>query len=119
MFSSILNFLKQVWEKLKKIFVAIINFIQNIANWFRVKFSRVKKKHPNVKPISLKIEKELDKGNYNTMDLGLEKDYVVVNTFYDEDTKEIIEEETEVVQSDRLDADTIRAFGDKDILVLS
>lgn len=119
MFNSILNFLKQIWARLKKILVAIVNFIRNIADWFRTKFLKVKKKHPNAKPISLKIEKDLESGNYNTMDLGLEKEYAVVNTFYDENTKEIIVEETEVIQSDRLDAETIKAFGDKDMLVLS
>lgn len=119
MFNSILNFLKQVWNKLKKIFVAIVNFIKNIGDWFRAKFLRVKKKHPKAIPISIKIEEDLKSGNYNTLDLGLEKEFAIVNTFYDEGTKEIIVEETEIVQSDRLDADTIRQFGDKDMLVLS
>ncbi|WOC51813.1 hypothetical protein BPO_1166 [Bergeyella porcorum] len=119
MFNSILKFLKQVWARLKKILVAIVNFFRNIADWFRAKFLKVKKKHPNAKPISLKIEEDLQSGNYNTMDLGLERKYAVVNTFFDEDTREIIEEETEVIQSDILDAETIKAFGDKEMLVLS
>lgn len=119
MFNNILFFLKQVWAKLKKIFVDIVNFIKNIGDWFRAKFLKVKKKHTNAKSISMMIEKDLESGNYNTIDLGLEKGYAVVNTFYDEDTKEIIVEETEIIQSDRLDAETIKAFGDKNMLVLS
>lgn len=119
MFNSILSFLKEIWAKIKRIFVAIINLTKNIVNWFKGKYAEIIRKHPNVKPITLKIEKELVSGNYNTMDIGLNSEYAVVNTFYDESTQSIIEDETEIIESNQLDEETMQAFGDKEMLVLS
>lgn len=118
MFESLVKFLVKVWEKLKKIWVAIVSFIRNIANWFKSKYNEIIRKRPNAEPISMKIKKQLESGDYNSLDLGLKKDYAIVNTFYDADTEEILEEYTEVIESDKLDDDTISAFGNKDMLVL-
>ena len=41
-----------------------------------------------------------------------------MNTFYDEATGKILEDDTEVIESNQLDEETIRAFRDKDMLVL-
>lgn len=119
MFEEILNFLKATWDKLKKTFVAIVNFVKNIGNWFRVKYNEVIKKKPKALPIALKIKKGLETGNYSTMDLGLKHEHVVVNTFYDEATGKILEDDTEVIESNQLDEKTIGAFGGEDMLVLS
>ena len=126
MFESLVKFLAKVWERLKKIWVAIVSFIRNIANWFKRKYQEVIQKRPNAKALSYKIKGKLESGDYSELDIGLddteetlsEKDYVIVNTFYDVDTDEILEEYTEVIESDKLDDDTISAFGDKDMLVL-
>lgn len=116
--NDIFEFLKKFWDSIKKIFVKIFSFIKNIGNWFRERYQRLKSKRPNLKAITLKIEKDLKSGNYSTMDIGLESNCAIVNTFYDEDTKEIILDETQRLECDELDGETIRAFGDKEMLVL-
>ncbi len=118
MFEEILNLLKGIWDKLKKTFVAIVDFVKNIGNWFKVKYNEVIKKKPKAIPIALKIKKNIETRNYRTVDLGLKHEHVVVKTFYDEATGEILEDDTEVIESNQLDEKTIRAFGDKDMLVL-
>lgn len=118
MFKEILNLLKGIWDKLKKTFVAIVDFVKNIGNWFKVKYNEVIKKNPKAIPVALKVKENVETGNYNTMDLGLKKQCVVVNTFYDKATGKILEDDTEVIESNQLDEKTIRAFGDKDMLVL-
>ena len=53
------------------------------------------------------------------MDLGLNSDTAIVNTYYNEATGEIIEGYTQVVGAEQLDQQTIDAFGDQGMLVLS
>lgn len=118
MFKEILNLLKGIWDKLKKTFVAIVDFVKNIGDWFKAKYNEVIKKKPKAIPIALKIKENVKTGNYETVDLGLKKQCVVVNTFYDEATGKILEDDTEVIESNQLDEETIRAFRDKDMLVL-
>lgn len=117
MIKTIKKLLAAIWNSLKKIFKAIVNFVKDIANWLKQKFYRIVKKYPNAKPIALRIKKDLEEGNYNTYDLGL-KD-VIVKTFYDEETGKIIEEETEVVKYNELDEKTKEKFGDKELIVFS
>lgn len=118
---SIIESLKKIWNFLKKIFVKILNFVINIFNWFKAKYQQIIKKRPNVKPIAIKIEKNLKDGNYNTVDFGLTNgvEACVVNTFYDEKTGEILTDDTEVIQAGSLDKETLDKFGDKEMLVLS
>lgn len=118
MIKTIKKLLATIWDSLKKVFKAIVNFVNDIANWFKEKWKRVIKKHPNAKPIALRIQKDLENGNFNTVDLGLEKD-VIVKTFYNETTGEIIEEETEVNPFNKVDEETKKKFGDKDLIVLT
>ena len=121
MIKWILDALKGVWDKLKKVFVAIVNFIKDIGNWFKKKYNELVKKKPNVDPVLARFKKEIDSGNYNTKDLGIKSKpkETLVKTFYDKDTGEILEDYTEVVGAEQLDQQTIDAFGGKDILVLS
>lgn len=118
MFESLVKFLAKVWEKLKKIWVAIVSFVTHIADWFKKKYQEVIQKRPNVGPIVLMIQEGLESGNYSLYDMGLKGENAIVKTFYDADTQEILEEYTEVIESDELDDDTINAFGDKNMLVL-
>jgi len=50
------------------------------------------------------------------MDVGLKRG--VVKTFYDNDTKEIVMDHTEVVEYEDLDAETKSRFGNKNMLIL-
>lgn len=119
MLNEILDFIVEVWERLKKIFRAIFNFFNDLKNWFVSKIKTVIQRHPKVKPISLRIKKALETGKYSTLDIGLSREEAIVNTFYDTETEEILEEYTEVVETNQLDSETIKAFGDEDILILS
>ena len=40
MFESLVKFLAKVWEKLKKIWVAIVSFVTHIADWFKKNIKR-------------------------------------------------------------------------------
>lgn len=120
MWEFIVNGLKRIWNFIKKIAVAIFNFIRNVADWFRNRIAAVLQNHPNAIPIALKIKEELSAGNYNTVDLGLRQDKgYIVKTFYDEQTGEILSDNTEMVEYSQLDNQTKAHFADKDMLVLN
>lgn len=115
-----LGWLKKVWNFIKKVVVAIFNFFNNLANWFKSKYQQVIISKPKAKPISYKIKNEYESGNYNTVDLGLSKEKgYIVNTFYDETTGEITEDFAEVVEYSSLDEETKAHFTDKNMLVLT
>jgi len=121
MFKWIFDALKRVWDWIKKTFVRFFNFLRNLAGFFKGNYQEVKRKYPRAKPIALKIEKGLKSGDFSEMslaDLGIDGNVVVVNTYYDETTGDVLEDYTEVVGTDHLDQQTINAFGDKDMLVL-
>ncbi len=117
-FGAIWNLLKSAWNALKKIFVAIFDFLKNLVNWFKSKYREVILKRPKARPIVMVIREEIEKGNYNTLDVGLKKQPPIVKTFYDEATDEILMDHTEVVEYGTLDSETQKAFGDKDMLIL-
>lgn len=119
MFKWIFDALKRVWDWIKKTFVRFFNFLRNLSSFFKGNYHEVKRKHPRTKPIALKIENDIKAGNYNMVDLGLNSDTAIVNTYYDEATGEILENYTEVVETEQLDQQTIDAFGDQDMLVLN
>ncbi|MBV7440058.1 hypothetical protein KRX57_01355 [Weeksellaceae bacterium TAE3-ERU29] len=116
----ILVSLLAVWDKLKKVFVAIFSFFKNLANWFRGIHDKVMQKKPNAKGISLLVKNYIATGNHKTLDLGLSSNSkgVVINTYYDEDTQEILEEYTEVNEYESLDSETQEKFGDKEMLII-
>ena len=119
MWEFILNGLKKIWEFIKKIAVVIFNFIKNLADWVRNRIAAVLQNHPSAIPIALKIKEELSAGNYNTVDLGLMQDKgYIVKTFYDEQTGEILSDNTEMVEYSQLDNQTKAHFADKDMLVI-
>ena len=112
MLDILINFFKKAWDFIKKIAVAIFNFLANLVNWFKARYNRVKQKHPNIKAVSVKLKSLMDQGQYNEISIGLDdnKDYIA-NTFYDESTGEIIEEETEIIEAGKLDEETKSRFG--------
>ncbi len=115
MLDAIKDLLKRAWNFLKKIFVKVVSFVKNIFSFFKAKYYSILKKHPNAKAVSIKIKNDLENGNYNTVNLN---DEIIVNTFYDEDTGSIIENETEIISYESLDEQTKAQFGNKDMLVI-
>ena len=120
MLDILINFFKKAWDFIKKIAVAIFNFLANLVNWFKARYNRVKQKHPNIKAVSVKLKSLMDQGQYNEISIGLDdnKDYIA-NTFYDESTGEIIEEETEIIEAGKLDEETKSQFGNREMIVLT
>ena len=120
MLDTLISFFKRAWDFIKKIAVAILNFLANLVNWFKARNNRVKQKHPNIKAVSVKLKSLMDQGQYNEISIGLDdnKDYIA-NTFYDESTGEIIEEETEIIKTENLDEATKSRFGNKEMIVLT
>jgi hypothetical protein len=120
MLDTLISFFKRAWDFIKKIAVAIFNFFANIVNWFKARYNRIKQKHPNIKAVSIKLKSLMDQGQYNEISIGLDdnKDYIA-NTFYDESTGEIIEEETEIIKTENLDEATKSRFGNKEMIVLT
>lgn len=122
MLDAIRKLLKRAWNFLKKIFVKVVNFLQNIVNFFKSKYDAIIKKKPNAVAVSIIIKENMEKGDYNNVkmsdfDTNLSKDKII-NTFYDEDTGEILEEETQVISYESLDEQTKAQFSDKDMIVL-
>lgn len=116
----LIDFFKKAWDFIKKIAVAVFNFLANLVNWFKARYNRVKQKHPNIKAVSVKLKSLMDQGQYNEISIGLDdnKDYIA-NTFYDESTGEIIEEETEIIEAGKLDEETKSRFGNREMIVLT
>ncbi|QNK77708.1 hypothetical protein H7F37_01050 [Winogradskyella sp. PAMC22761] len=115
---NIIELLKKAWGFLKKIVVKIFSFVKNMVNFFKAKIGIAQKRSPNVKAISLRIQKDLEKGNFNTVDIGLGNE-TIVNTFFDENTEQIMTDLTEVVSADSLDHETINKFGKKQMIILN
>lgn len=117
LFETLKSFFLGIWDQLKKIAIKIINFFRDLISWFKVRYLNVIENHPNAEAIVLKIEDRLNTKDYVTLDVGLKKG-AAVKTFYDRDTREIILDQTEVVEYEDLDAETKSRFGSQDMLVL-
>lgn len=115
---QIIELLKKAWDFIKKIKVKLFSFTNNIINFFKAKIATLRKTRPDTKAIAVKIKKQFENGEYNTIDVGLDEETVVANVFYDLDKEEIIEGFSEIVRAEKLDEETIRNFGDKEMIVL-
>ena len=109
MLELIMEALKAVWNWIKKIFLKILNFFNNIVNWF-MDPERLKKIQENKDIIAVAIKQNLENGNYN-----------VVNCLFDTNRGEIVDYETDavIIEAEQLDSETLRAFGNKDMIVLN
>lgn len=134
LFETLKRFFLRAWDSLRKIFVRIVNFLRDITNWFTARYDEVINRHPRAEAVLLKIEETIHSLDYNTYDIGAEirerynsgafarKDINlkkgVVKTFYDHATGKILEDQTEIVEYNELDAETRNSFGNGDMLVL-
>ncbi|UVD79270.1 hypothetical protein NWE55_14220 [Myroides albus] len=114
MVESIKKVLKQVWQFIKKVFVKVVNFIKNVFTFFNERLARVLRKKPNAVAVSIKIKEKLESNDFNPISMS---DYIV-NTFYDVETDQIIEEETEIISFESLDEQTKNAFGNRDMIII-
>lgn len=111
MLDNIKAFFTRAWEVLKRfgkwLFTKILNFARNIRDFFLDRNRReLLRKRKELLAVSIK--EKLDNGNYG-----------VVDCLYDTNTEEIFDmEEAQAVESEQLDNETIRHFGDKEMIVL-
>jgi len=105
MFKLIKGLLDRAWNWIKKIFVKILSFFNNIKLWFTER-SRLKKLQENEQKIAVGIKEKLENGDYN-----------VVPCIFDKNSNKI--DDAEVIISEKLDQETKNKFGDKDMIILS
>lgn len=110
MLDNIISFFKKVWEALKQLGKwlkeKILNFARNIRDFF-LERSRKELLRKRKDLLAVSIKERLGNGNYG-----------VVNCLYDTDAEEVFEEEAQDVEAEQLDDETIRNFGDKEMIVL-
>jgi len=110
LFEIIWGALEEIWDQIKKIFVKILNFLNHILNWFQNSL-RVKKLTEDRNVIAVAIKEKLNSGDYN-----------VVNCLFDKKEDKIVvdngEVQAEVITTESLDNETLKNFGDKDMMVL-
>ena len=107
--SYFIELLRAIWNFIKKIVVKIINFVNNIINFFRNPQILNKLKEDR-DLIAISIKENLDNGQFN-----------VVNCLYDKVLEDIVEVETDAIgiEAEKLDKETKQRFGNKDMIVLS
>ena len=96
------------WDQIKKIVVAIISFVRDIVSFFRDP-DRLKKLQEDQNRIAVSIKGKRKNG-----------DYQIVNCIYDRAKEELVapEEDAVLITGKQLDAETKKAFGNKDMIVL-
>ncbi|RDU66065.1 hypothetical protein CQA53_04475 [Helicobacter didelphidarum] len=106
-----LSFLHSVWAWVSKIIKMVIAF-QNIVDFFRNP-ERLKQLQRDKNLIAVSIKEKQSNGEYN-----------ILNCLFNEKTEKIVGEENssnrnaQGVETRRMDAETERSFGNKDMIVL-
>lgn len=134
LFETLKSFFLRVWDSLKKIWTRIVNFLRDITNWFTARYNEVINRYPRADAVLLKIEETIQSRDYNTYDIGMKIQgnfnsgaystknvglkRGLVKTFYDHATGKILEDQTEIIEYDQLDAETRNSFGNEEMLVL-
>jgi hypothetical protein len=106
---SIKQALKAVWNWIKKIFVKVLSFTQNIKNWFKQP-DKLKKIQDDKNVIAITIKENLANGNYN-----------LVNCLFNEEDETLVDyqESTLSIEAENLDMQTISIFGNKEMIKLT
>ncbi len=110
MLDNIKSFFKKVWEALKKLgkllWTKIVNFAKNIKAFFLHRRELLRKRE---ELLAISIKEKLENGHYG-----------IVNCLYDTDIGEVfdMEKEAQDIEAEQLDDETIRNFGDKEMIVL-
>lgn len=115
---KIIELIKGAWDLIDKIFAKVFSFAKNLVGFFKAKIGLAKKRSANVKALSVIIKDKLKSGDFNEIDINLGNTQIV-NTFFDVDKGEIMEDLSEVVGADSLDQETIRKFGNKEMIILN
>lgn len=106
---SIIDFVKEIWDKIKKIVLKILSFIKNILSFFKQKHrAEMLRKHKDL--LAVTVKDRLANG-----------DYRVINCLFNKATNKIVSMEMDAqgYKAERLDSETQEHFGDKDMLILT
>ncbi len=83
-----------------------------VSDYFKKSYKAVVEEYPNVQPVVLKVKGDVFSNN--------DADSLFFTlTYYNEDTKEILKDNTKNIKTKSIDVNLKDAFGDKDMLVLS
>lgn len=106
--SKFIDLLRKIWDFIKKVFLKVVNFVKNIVGFF-MDPQRLKKLREEKNTIAVTIKENLENENYH-----------VVNCFYNVETEEIVDMETDAlgINAESLDEETKQKFGNKDMLIL-
>lgn len=104
--------IRRVWEWVKKIFESLLNFGRNIVSWFQDP-SRVRALEEDHDRLAVVVKDRLDNGNYNTI-----KCLFNCRTNKIEGTHNASNKNAEGIESNDLDSETKKHFGNKEMLVL-
>ena len=104
MFTAIWEALKSAWNYLKKLWVKLLNWINNIVSWFR-RPERIKKIEKNSNLVAATLKERLANG-----------DYEVCNCLYDMETEEI--KEGEIIKTEELEQKAKNMFKNKNLVII-
>lgn len=104
-----IDLLCSIWDAIEKYFERILNFAKNIVDFFKNP-RRLRKLKEDKNKIAVSIKENLENGEYRT-----------VNCLFDKKENEIVDMDDNAVgiESWDIDAQTERAFGNKDMIILS
>lgn len=103
-----IDFLRKIWEFIKKIIVKVLSFVNNILKFFKDP-NRLRTLKQDSNKLAISIKEHLDNGEYH-----------VVDCLFDKEKEEIydMEEDALGVEAESLDAKTQQIFGDRDMIIL-
>ncbi|BCZ19959.1 hypothetical protein NHP190012_16010 [Helicobacter sp. NHP19-012] len=102
---NVLDFFRSVWAWVQRIWTRILNFFKNIVDWFKSP-NRLRQLQVDRNRIAVSIKENLANG-----------DYGVVNCLYNTATGQL-DGEAIGVESEQVDAETQKNFGNKEMIVL-
>ena len=104
--SELWEAIKKVWNFLKRVTVKILNFFNNIVNWFKnpETLAEIRKDLNNL-PVAVK--QNLANGKVT-----------VITGIFNKATGELSVKHTIVYDAEKLDEETAKRFGDKDLIIL-
>ena len=106
---DIVDAVMAIWDYIKHLIVKTLQFFNHIVSFFKNP-NRLRKLQHNQDLIAAVVKENLDNGKFNT-----------ISCLFDKTTGEVtdMEEDAIGIESEQLDADTRRNFGDKPMIVLS
>lgn len=104
-----IDLLRGIWNAIKRFFVRILNFAKNILAWFKDPL-KLKQLREDKNKIAVSIKENLENGNYRT-----------VNCLFDKKENEIVDMDDNAVgiESEEIDAQTEKTFGNRDMVILA